>query len=244
MSIEIEFDTTVEPVDALLEMRWTDNPRKIRSDHKDRLGASLEAWGQVVPLVANRRTNRLLGGHQRLEVLREKGAESARVSWVDIPEDDEAALALALNNDEAQGEWDEDKLAAILTDIRNKGAQRVKEAGFSRARVDSIVMRARARAQATATNTLGNPKFDNSSAPVPSPDTGGVDARANPDATVPDGYQPRRERFAVFTMSMPEAGRDRLQKAILHVQQARGLDTKADALIAIADAVLKGTDDD
>ena len=78
----------------------------------------------VEPLIVNKRNNVLVGGHQRLSVLKESGATEAEVVLVDLDEQKEKALNLALNK--IDGEWDFDKLDDLLEglekdDIRYTG---------------------------------------------------------------------------------------------------------------------------
>lgn len=80
-----------------------------------RLERSLSEFGCVEPLVWNRRTGHLVGGHQRLKVLSAQGATAVDVSVVDLPLEREQALNVALNK--ITGDWDEERLAALLTDL-------------------------------------------------------------------------------------------------------------------------------
>lgn len=64
---------------------------------------SLDEFGCVQPLVWNRRTGNLVGGHQRLKVLRARGDTEVQVSVVDLTEPREKALNLALNK--VDGRW-------------------------------------------------------------------------------------------------------------------------------------------
>ena len=79
------------------------------------LEMSLEEFGLTVPLVWNEKTGNLVGGHQRLKVLVAKGEVEVEVSVVNLDEMEEKALNLALNR--VRGEWDEDKLADLLSDM-------------------------------------------------------------------------------------------------------------------------------
>ncbi len=81
----------------------------------EKLKRSLSEFGYVEPLVWNKRTGHLVGGHQRLKVLRDLGYEEAEVVVVDLPLEKEKALNLALNK--IQGDWDEVKLAALLAEL-------------------------------------------------------------------------------------------------------------------------------
>lgn len=73
---------------------------------------SIERFGLVEPLIVNERNNVLVGGHQRLNVLLAMGETEAEVILVDLDEQKEKALNLALNK--IDGEWDFDKLDEIL----------------------------------------------------------------------------------------------------------------------------------
>jgi len=81
----------------------------------DKLQRSLDEFGFVEPLVWNRRTGNLVGGHQRLKILAAQGVHCIDVSVVDLPPDREQALNVALNK--IGGDWDERKLADLLTGL-------------------------------------------------------------------------------------------------------------------------------
>ena len=81
----------------------------------ERLKRSMEEFGFVEPLVWNRRTGNLVGGHQRLKILAERGAGHVDVSVVDLPPERERSLNVALNK--IRGDWDERKLADLLTGL-------------------------------------------------------------------------------------------------------------------------------
>src|SRR5215831_20764556 len=66
----------------------------------------------VQPLVWNQRTGNLVGGHQRLKILKERGDTLATVSIVNMDVRQEKALNLALNKH--AGEWDFAALAEVL----------------------------------------------------------------------------------------------------------------------------------
>lgn len=78
----------------------------------EKLKKSIEHFGDVEPIVWNERTGNVVGGHQRLQVLKFLGRETATVSVVDLGEKEEKLLNLALNK--AKGEWDNAKLEKLL----------------------------------------------------------------------------------------------------------------------------------
>lgn len=81
----------------------------------EKLKKSIKTFGDVEPIVWNKRTGNVVGGHQRLQVLKDLGAKKAKVSVVDLDEKQEKRLNLALNK--AKGEWDIEKLNKLLSGI-------------------------------------------------------------------------------------------------------------------------------
>lgn len=94
------------------------NPRKMRPSSFAKLKASIERWGLVDPLIVNKTNGRLVGGHQRLRAARDLGHEKVPVVYVELDDDEEKALNIALNNAELAGEWDTPKLAQLLADLK------------------------------------------------------------------------------------------------------------------------------
>lgn len=94
------------------------NPRiKLEPGMKefDNLKNSIEAFGNVEPIVWNERTGNVVGGHQRLAVLKALGRETAMCYVVDLKMSEEITLNLALNK--IKGQWDYDKLEGLMKDI-------------------------------------------------------------------------------------------------------------------------------
>ena len=99
------------------------NPRKaLRPGDPayEKLKNSILTFGNVEPIVWNRTTGNVVGGHQRLSVLLDLGVEESEVSVVDLTEVEEKQLNIALNK--ITGEWDEEKLVILLSDITGEGA--------------------------------------------------------------------------------------------------------------------------
>lgn len=77
---------------------------------------SVLEFGMVDPLVWNKRTGNLVGGHQRYKVLRDEARFThVDVSVVDLAPAKEKALNVALNK--ISGEWDESKLEDLLATL-------------------------------------------------------------------------------------------------------------------------------
>ena len=118
------------------------NPRKdLRPGDAEyeELKRSIESFGYVDPIIWNRRTGNLVGGHQRLKILIEQGAEEVEASIVDFPLEKEKTLNLALNK--IQGGWDEDKLAVLLDELSKMPDFDVGLTGFSLPEISEILDR-------------------------------------------------------------------------------------------------------
>lgn len=94
------------------------NPRiQLKPGQRDfeALRLSIETYGEVEPIVWNERTGNVVGGHQRLAVMRELGKEKVLCSVVDLSPEDEKVLNIALNK--IKGQWDYDKLEELMKEI-------------------------------------------------------------------------------------------------------------------------------
>lgn len=90
------------------------------------------------PVIWNRQTGNVVGGHQRLKVLLDLGHTEIDCVVVDLDLSHEKALNVALNK--IQGDWDEDKLAAIMADF-DAEAFDVSLTGFDAGEVDALLNR-------------------------------------------------------------------------------------------------------
>ena len=79
------------------------NPRTISDDHLGGLKASTSKFGLVQPIIWNKCTQRLVGGHQRLKILEPE--EHTDVIVVDLPLEEEKVFNVVLNNFNIQGEF-------------------------------------------------------------------------------------------------------------------------------------------
>ncbi len=93
------------------------NPRKISKKEFEKLKRSITEFGYVEPLVWNRRTGNVVGGNQRLKVLKELGIGETYVVEVDLSLEEEKALNIALNK--ISGEWDFESLEELLKSLDN-----------------------------------------------------------------------------------------------------------------------------
>jgi len=91
------------------------NPRQITDKQVERLKNSITEFSLVEPIIWNRQTGNIVGGHQRYKVLQSLGIQSTQVVVVDIPISKEKALNLALNR--IHGDWDLEMLRDVIIDI-------------------------------------------------------------------------------------------------------------------------------
>lgn len=98
------------------------NPRKnLKPGDKEyeKLKRSIKEFGYVEPVIWNKRTGVVVGGHQRLKVMKDLGYTEVDCVIVDLDEKKEKALNIALNK--ISGEWDNDLLANLLKDLDRTG---------------------------------------------------------------------------------------------------------------------------
>jgi len=115
------------------------NPRKDLKPgdaEYEKLKRSLAEFGYVEPIIWNSQTGHVVGGHQRLKVLQEFGQQEIECVVVDLDEDREKALNIALNK--ISGDWDNDKLALVISDL-TAAAFDVSLTGFEPAELEAML---------------------------------------------------------------------------------------------------------
>lgn len=104
---------------ALAELTPADyNPRTISAAARKGLEHSIERFGMVQPIIYNSRTGNVVGGHRRLDILLDRGDTHSQIVVVDLPEDEEKALNLALNNPGIAGQFTAD-VAEIIQQLEH-----------------------------------------------------------------------------------------------------------------------------
>lgn len=177
---------------------------------------SLDEFGLVDPIVWNKQTGNVVGGHKRLQVLKDKGFEKVTVSVVDVPLEREKALNLALNRI-GEGNWDHDKLAEILGEFDDELAELT---GFT----DEELERYERMFEANhATDFLGDDGNDG--------EQGGADYEPTPQSH-PDPGEETGEATQYFpmTFTFSEDQRQTVLDAIKIAKDKWGLPTSMDAL--------------
>lgn len=114
------------------------NPRKNLKPgdaEYEKLKRSITEFGYVEPVIWNQTTGRVIGGHQRLKVLQDMGMTEIDCVIIEVSEEKEKALNIALNK--ISGDWDADKLALLITDLQGSDFD-VSLTGFEPAEIDVL----------------------------------------------------------------------------------------------------------
>jgi len=131
-----ELETRRVPVSKIKPAAY--NPRKDLKPgdpEYEKLKRSLEQFGYVDPLIWNERTGNLVGGHQRLKVLRaEYDLAEISVAVVNLPLEQEKTLNVALNK--VGGDWDNDALVALLSELERLEGVDATQTGFTQQEID------------------------------------------------------------------------------------------------------------
>lgn len=117
------------------------NPRTITEEAKKKLRNSIETFGLVEPIIINTKNNRIIGGHQRYQILLDLCMENDNLAEKEYDylvkddygfifdsnklvienEDYEKALNIVLNNTNLMGDYDYQKLGTLLEDLEFNG---------------------------------------------------------------------------------------------------------------------------
>ena len=114
------------------------NPRKkLKKGDKEyeKIKQSLLKFGYVDPILVNEDLT-VIGGHQRLTVLKDLDYETAKCVIVKLSKEDEKALNIALNK--ITGQWDEALLVDLLLDLQESDFN-LDLTGFEPPEIDDIL---------------------------------------------------------------------------------------------------------
>ena len=112
------------------------NPRKISNEVLNKLKRSIEEFGYIEPIVVNKRTMHVVGGNQRLKVLRQLDIKEVQAVIVDLDDVHEKALNIALNK--INGEWDLPLLKDLLLEI-DTGEIDTEITGFDMPEIEELM---------------------------------------------------------------------------------------------------------
>ena len=164
---------------------WDKNPRKNDGEPVARVAKSIQRFGFSSPIVARLADRRIIAGHTRWKAAKKLGMETVPVRFLDIDEDQAAALALADNKLSEITPWDDDALADVLREIEAAGMDMVG-LGWSTEEIDGL---------------LGALSED-------------CDAPADPFAALPDGAPEFRQMTFTLTYDQHEQVEAAIRAAI------------------------------
>lgn len=127
--------------DRMKTVKLTDlNPAPYNPNYMDKiqtkkLSNSIDTWGYLDPIIVNKRNMVVIGGHQRLAKLLQKGVIEEDVVFVDLDQNNEKALNLALNK--IRGQFDETKLESLIEDLQLEGFD-VELTGFQETELEAL----------------------------------------------------------------------------------------------------------
>lgn len=114
------------------------NPRKDlkpEDEEYQKIKKSIIEFGYVDPIIVNTDMT-VIGGHQRLKVLKDLGYTVVECNMVDLDKNKEKALNIALNK--ITGEWDNKKLEELIAELKEDEFD-LSTTGFTFDEVDNIL---------------------------------------------------------------------------------------------------------
>lgn len=114
------------------------NPRKKLEKTDEaykRIKASIEEFGCIDPIIVNSRNMTVIGGHQRLEILKDLQCEEIECIMVNLDEKQEKRLNLSLNKN--SGYWDNTKLEELFDEL-NLSEEELFATGFSQSEIENL----------------------------------------------------------------------------------------------------------
>ena len=140
-----KLEMELRPISKLKPAEY--NPRKKLQpgdpEYED-IKRSIETFGYADPIIINK-DGTIIGGHQRLTVLRDLGYEEVSVIVVDLDKNHEKALNIALNK--ITGEWDQELLKELLEDLDLNGMD-FETTGFKKNEIEELYISLEKDAQA------------------------------------------------------------------------------------------------
>ena len=83
------------------------NPRQSTEKQEKKLQESLKKFGVVEPIIFNKQTGYIVGGHFRVRELKKLGYKEVECVIVDLSEEDEKELNIRLNANTGEWNWEE-----------------------------------------------------------------------------------------------------------------------------------------
>ena len=123
-----------EPLEKLKPANY--NPRTISEKDLRSLVKNMSEFGHLGILIANRKTNNLISGHQRLKVAKLLKMKEIAVVWIDVSLRKEKILNIGMNK--ISGEWDMPMLKDLLEEV-NTGEEDMDMTGFDEVEIEMLM---------------------------------------------------------------------------------------------------------
>lgn len=123
------------PIDSILQD--TANARSHGEKNMTAIKGSIAKFGQVEPLVVDKKTRVIIGGNGRHAAMNELGYETVKIVELDLTSTEATALALALNRTAELAEWNEDVLGRLLHSLREDNFD-LDDIGFDTSYLDNL----------------------------------------------------------------------------------------------------------
>jgi DNA modification methylase len=124
-------------IDELIPASY--NPRKDLKpgdQEYENLKRSIKEFGYVDPIIWNEQTGNIIGGHQRAKIMKDLGMTEAEVSVVDLPDEKEKVLNLALNK--ITGQWDMALLKELIIELETYDID-ITLTGFDTSEIEELL---------------------------------------------------------------------------------------------------------
>lgn len=114
------------------------NPRRHPQENMDLIQRSLEKFGQVEPLVVQKKTKMVIGGNGRIQAMKKLQWKTCNVAIVDVTDVEARELSVILNRSGELSHFDEGALAASLQELQDGGAD-IYSVGWEPSDVDALL---------------------------------------------------------------------------------------------------------
>ena len=119
------------------------NPRHIPPAELEALSRSVAEFGLVDPIIARKEDQTVIGGHQRLLAVRKLGLKTVPVIFLDISKEKARLLNVALNK--ISGDFDQELLARLLSDLSETPELDLTLSGFEEKEIKQLLRSLEAR---------------------------------------------------------------------------------------------------
>src|SRR5690606_30325255 len=134
----IKGELQIEYVSPDILRPFDGNPRTISESGLEKLQRSVEEFGFINPIIAQRGTRMVIAGHQRLKAAKAAGLVEVPVVWLDVDDVTARAYNIADNRTAEEAEWDFEALTELLAELES-GAFDLTLTGFDEEEIDRLL---------------------------------------------------------------------------------------------------------